>query len=59
MTTPKEEVYVRVSDAIKQRDHALMMIGKWQEKVDAAEATLNDLLNQSSAPVPVLAAEQE
>jgi hypothetical protein len=59
MTTTNEAVYVRVSDAIRARDHGLMMIGKWQEKVDAAEAVLAELLNQNSAPVPVPVAEQE
>lgn len=43
MTT--QEWYVDIATAIQRRNHALIMVSKWQEKVAAAEAEIERLKN--------------
>lgn len=52
-----QEWYVQIATAIQRRNHALIMVGKWQEKVAAAETEIDELkAQQDTEPVPEQAA---
>ena len=53
MTT--QEWYIAIATAIQRRQGALIMVGKWQEKVTALEAEIEQLKTQQ---VPEAAPEQ-
>ena len=57
MTT---ERYMEMAKAIAARDHSLNMIGKWQQKVEAAEADIQRLASElaQEQAAPQLAPEQ-
>lgn len=49
-----QEWYVQIATAIQRRNHALTMVGKWQEKVAAAETEIDELkAQQDTEPEPV------
>lgn len=53
------EWYLAVAKAISRRDHALNMVNRWTDKVQAAEAEIADLKARGEEAVEVVGPEPE